>query len=155
MFSLSMQILLLLAELGRAVVLLLRAVVPQDLAVVPPAGAVVPQGPTVVPLLVSGSTVVSDLVPQVRGGADVIFYIRASRGSTAAGLRYYRVGFLHRLQLCGSSHGCNFLYPCLPISGQPLPCGSTARGSGSTAPAVLPPSALVHFRLFWSLLRGR
>ena len=60
MFSLSMQILLLLAELGRAVVLLLRAVVPQDLAVVPPAGAVVP-------LLVSGSTVVSDLVPQVRG----------------------------------------------------------------------------------------
>ena len=67
MFSLSMQILLLLAELGSAVVLLLRAVVPQDLAVVPPAGAVVPQGPTVVPLLVSGSTVVSDLVPQVRG----------------------------------------------------------------------------------------
>ena len=60
MFSLSMQILLLLAELGRAVVLLLRAVVPRDLAVVP-------QGPTVVPLLVSGSTVVSDLVPQVRG----------------------------------------------------------------------------------------
>ena len=60
MFSLSMQILLLLAELGRAVVLLLRAVVPQDLAVVPPAGAVVP-------LLVSGSTVVPDLVPQVRG----------------------------------------------------------------------------------------
>ena len=58
MFSLSMQILLLLAELGRVVVLLLRAVVPQDLAVVPPAGAVVPQGPTVVPLLVSGSTVV-------------------------------------------------------------------------------------------------
>ena len=51
MFSLSMQILLLLAELG-------HAVVPQDLAVVPPAGAVVPQGPTVVPLLVSGSTVV-------------------------------------------------------------------------------------------------
>ena len=35
MFSLSMQILLLLAELGHAVVLLLRAVVPQDLAVVP------------------------------------------------------------------------------------------------------------------------
>ena len=60
MFSLSMQILLLLAELGRAVVLLLRAVVRQDLAVVPPVGAVVP-------LLVSGSTVVSDLVPQVRG----------------------------------------------------------------------------------------
>ena len=58
MFSLSMQILLLLAELGHAVVLLLRAVVPQDLAVVPPAGAVVPQGPTVVLLLVSGSTVV-------------------------------------------------------------------------------------------------
>ena len=60
MFSLSMQILLLLAELGGAVVLLLRAVVQQDLAVVLPAGAVVP-------LLVSGSTVVSDLVPQVRG----------------------------------------------------------------------------------------
>ena len=58
MFSLSMQILLFLAELGRAVVLLLRAVVPQDLAVVPPAGAVVLQGPTVVPLLVSGSTMV-------------------------------------------------------------------------------------------------
>ena len=58
MFSLSMQKLLLLAELERAVVLLLRAVVPQDLAVVPPAGAVVPQGPMVVPLLVSGSTVV-------------------------------------------------------------------------------------------------
>ena len=58
MFSLSMQILLLPAELGLAVVLLLRAAVPQDLAVVPPAGAVVPQGPTVVPLLVSGSTVV-------------------------------------------------------------------------------------------------
>ena len=51
MFSLSMQILLLFAELGGAVVLLVRAVVPQDLAVVP-------QGPTVVPLLVSGSTVV-------------------------------------------------------------------------------------------------
>ena len=49
MFSLSMQILLLLAELGRAVVLLLRAVVPQALAVVPPGGAVVP-------LLGSGST---------------------------------------------------------------------------------------------------
>ena len=60
-------ILLLLAELRHAVVLLPRAVVPQDLAVVPPAGAVVPQGPTIVPLLVSGSTVVSDLVPQVRG----------------------------------------------------------------------------------------
>ena len=58
MFSFSMQILLLLAELGRAVVLLLGAVVPQDLAVVPPNGAVVPQGPTVVPLLVSSSTVV-------------------------------------------------------------------------------------------------
>ena len=58
MFSLSMQILLLLAELGRAVVLLLRAVVLQDLAVVPPASAVVPQGPTVVPLIVRGSTVV-------------------------------------------------------------------------------------------------
>ena len=54
MFSLSMQILLMFAELGGAVVLLVRAVVPQDLAVVPPAGAVVPQGP----LLVSGSTVV-------------------------------------------------------------------------------------------------
>ena len=67
MFSLSMQILLLLAELGRAVVLLLRAVVPQDLAVVSPARAVVPQGPMVVPLLVSRSTVVSDLVSQVRG----------------------------------------------------------------------------------------
>ena len=53
-------ILLLLAELRHAVVLLPRAVVP-------PAGAVVPQGPTVVPLLVSGSTVVPDLVPQVRG----------------------------------------------------------------------------------------
>ena len=51
MFSLSMQILLLLAELGRAVVLLLRAVVPQALAVVPAAGAVVLQAPTVVPLL--------------------------------------------------------------------------------------------------------
>ena len=60
MFSLSMQILLVLAELGRAVLLLLREVVPQDLAVVP-------QGPTIVPLLVSNSTVVSDLVPQVRG----------------------------------------------------------------------------------------
>ena len=60
MFSLSMQILLVLAELGRAVVLLLRAVVP-------PAGAIVPQGPTVLPLLVSGSIVVSDIVPQVRG----------------------------------------------------------------------------------------
>ena len=58
MFSLSMQILLLFAELGGAVVLLVRAVVPQDLAVVPPAGAVVPQGPTILPLLVSGSTVV-------------------------------------------------------------------------------------------------
>ena len=58
MFSLSMQILLLLAELGHAVVRLPRAVVPQDLAVVPPTGAVVPQGPMVVPLLVSGSTVV-------------------------------------------------------------------------------------------------
>ena len=56
MFALSIQILILLAELGRAVVLLLRAVVPQALAVVPPAGAVVP-------LLVSGSTVVSDIVP--------------------------------------------------------------------------------------------
>ena len=67
MFSLSMQILLLLAELRNAVVLLPRAVVPQDLAVVPPAGAVVPQGPTVVPLLVNGSTVVFDLVLQVRG----------------------------------------------------------------------------------------
>ena len=67
MFSLSMQILLLLAELGRAVVLLHRAIVPQDLAVVPPAGAVVPQGPTVVSLPVSGSTMVPDLVPQVRG----------------------------------------------------------------------------------------
>ena len=44
MFFLSMQILLVLAELGRAVVLLLRAVVPQALAVVP-------QAPTVVPLL--------------------------------------------------------------------------------------------------------
>ena len=62
-----MQILLLLAERGPAVVLLLRAVVPQDLAVVPPAGAIVPHGATVVPLLVSGSTVVPDLVPQVRG----------------------------------------------------------------------------------------
>ena len=60
MFSLSMQLLLMLAKLGRAVVLLIRAVVPQALAVVPPAGAVVP-------LLVSGSTVVSDIVPQVRG----------------------------------------------------------------------------------------
>ena len=51
MFSLSMQILLLLAELGRAAVLLLGAVVPQALAVVPAAGAVVPQAPTVVPFL--------------------------------------------------------------------------------------------------------
>ena len=58
MFSLSMQILRLFAELEGAVVLLVRAVVLQDHAVVPPAGAVVPQGPTVVPLLVSGSTVV-------------------------------------------------------------------------------------------------
>ena len=58
MFSLSMQILILFAELGGAVVLLVRAVVLQDLAVVPPASAVVPQGPTVVPLMVSGSTVV-------------------------------------------------------------------------------------------------
>ena len=66
MFSLSMKILLVLPELGRAVVLLLRAIVPQDLAVVPPASAVVPQGPMVVPLLVSGSTVVPDLVSQVR-----------------------------------------------------------------------------------------
>jgi hypothetical protein len=53
---------LVLAELGHAVVLLLRAVVPQALAVVPAAGAVVPQVPTVVPLPGSGSTVASDQV---------------------------------------------------------------------------------------------
>ena len=59
----TMQIVV-LAELGHAVVLLLGAVVPQALAVVPGPGAVVPQAPTVVPLLRSGSTVASDLVPQ-------------------------------------------------------------------------------------------
>ena len=84
MFSLSMQILLLLAELGRAVVLLLRAVVPQDLAVVPPAGAVVPQGPMVVPLLVSGSTVAAvQILPSSRWWAAPITVVpRTGRGST-------------------------------------------------------------------------
>ena len=52
----SMQIVV-LAELGHAVVLLLGAVVPQALAVVLASGAIVPQVPMVVPLPWSGSTV--------------------------------------------------------------------------------------------------
>ena len=76
MFSLSMQILLLLAELGRAVVLLLRAVVPQDLAVVP-------QGPMVVPLLVSGSVAAVQILPSSRWWAAPITVVpRTGRGST-------------------------------------------------------------------------
>ena len=47
-----------LAELGHAVVLLLGAVIPQAFVVVPGLGAVVPQEPTVVPHLWSYSTVV-------------------------------------------------------------------------------------------------
>ena len=51
-----MQIIV-IAELGHAVVLPLGAVVPQALAVVPAPGTVVPQAPMVVPLLWSCSTV--------------------------------------------------------------------------------------------------
>ena len=47
------------AELGHAVVLLLRAIVPQAPAVVPALGAVVPQVLRVVPLLGRSSTVAS------------------------------------------------------------------------------------------------
>ena len=56
-FVLSSMQLVLVAELGHAVVLLPGAVVPQALAVVPDLGVVVPQEPTVVPLLRRCSTV--------------------------------------------------------------------------------------------------